>query len=55
MIEIRLTYRALSELEKIEADSISQFGQVVTDKYISDIEDILQTISEYRVKSHKGT
>ena len=47
MVEIRLTRRALAELEEIETDSVDEHGQIVADKYIDDIEDVLKTIAEY--------
>jgi plasmid stabilization system protein ParE len=47
MAEIRITRRALSDLNKIEEDSISDFDPIVADKYIDDIEDALKTLSEY--------
>ncbi len=47
MSEIRFTRRALADLDKISKDSIERYGQIVTDKYMAYIEDILKTITEY--------
>ena len=47
MAEICFTRRALSDLHKIEEDSIRDFGQMVAEKYMDDIEDALKTLSEY--------
>ena len=44
MAEIRFTRRALSDLHKIEEDSIRDFGQMVAEKYM---DDALKTLSEY--------
>ena len=47
MAEVRITRRALSDLNKIEEDSVRDFGQIVADKYMDDIEVALQTLSDY--------
>ena len=36
--EIRITRRALFDLKKIEEDSVTDFGQIVADKYMDAIE-----------------
>lgn len=47
MAEIRFPRRALSDLNKIQEDSTEDFGQLVADKYMDDIEDALETLSGY--------
>ena len=47
MAQIRITRRALSDLNKIEEDSNSDFGQIVADKYLDDIENALRALSEH--------
>ena len=47
MADIRITRRALSDLKKIEEASVSDFGRIVADRYMDDIESALQTLSEH--------
>ncbi len=47
MLEIRLTYRALSDLGDIRDYSVLEYGDKAARAYISDIRDLLNTISAY--------
>ncbi len=47
MVEIRFTRKALVDLQEIEQNSITCFGKKVAAKYMTDIEEVLETISEY--------
>lgn len=47
MTRIRLTYRALEDLDDIYKRSIRKWGEIVADQYIKQIEESLKLLEEY--------